>query len=192
MDAEKLIEAIRNGGRGEDNAIRLILKECQVKYHLYFKVAEKLRLADFKDCYIDAVLKLRNQIRRGRNIDNICGYIKTIFNHDIRSRNKNEGEIHSIPEDFDIMDEAASTDHLLLSKEDENVFKELRSIIGEKRYDIILMKESGYTMEEIAMHFSYKNAESAKANKNKHLKKAKSIVSKFPELLEKVAAIMKK
>ncbi|WP_020534941.1 ECF-type sigma factor [Lewinella cohaerens] len=196
MDAEKLIKAIRNGGREEENAILLILKECQVKYYLYYKVAEKLTLNDFIDCYADAVLKFQFQILNDREkiISNICGYISKIFNRDIRNKNKEKGQVQvqALTEELDVGDESSSSDHLLLNEEEVNVLKELRALIGERCYDIIYMKESGYTMYEIAEQFGYDSIESAKTAKYKCLRKAKKILKQNPEFQKRVMEIMRK
>lgn len=181
MNAKKIIEDIRNGGLKEQQAIERIYDQCWPKVQpLKGRDLSSEELGGF---YIDAIIKFRGHIKSGKgsNIDDICAYIRQITKNtwvgdikkEIKAKKGHEGFYAQNTSSESIED---MIDQPLLEVEKDRLIEEARKKIGDKCLEIILKKELGWPMKEIAESCNLKDANSAKTALYKCRKKLKKFL----------------
>lgn len=196
MNAKKLIQDIRRGGKKKDQAITTIYRECLEKFRSKLQTfVKKFPESDLEDLYHDAIIKFV-PAAEAKDIKDICSYIHTIGMNILNKKAGKGKKWRNIelktdlianyvpPENFD-----ETLDIRLLEEEEEETIKELEKLVGKKCLKLIAGK-SDYSMEKMAELLDYNNAKTAKNMKYKCIKKAQKKIKEHPDLERRLKFIL--
>lgn len=176
-----IIHMLKQGGKSFEDA-SLYLFESNKGF--IYKINQKLKLNEgqIHDAYADALVKLVRHLKNDtfRGESKISSYFYTIFYNtavDVSRKNTSNKNIDTIELlEFD----AKEKDLLSIVDAKDEAFHviKLMNSIGQNCKKILLdWAFYGYSMDEIAIRSSLKNAETARSMKYKCLKKLRSIIS---------------
>ncbi|MCB0836676.1 MAG: sigma-70 family RNA polymerase sigma factor [Bacteroidetes bacterium] len=179
---QEIIQVIRAGGPEGEKCIDYLYNKAYIR--MIHKIKRKLFLddEDIKDAYTDAVVKLVEQIKKGkfRGDSKLSSYFYRIFYNksvDVARKNSsNQIEHLPIEEVVPTADPAKNILDLLEVSDDRRKVQMYLDKLSEKCKIILLYFAKGYNMEEIAEMAELKNAESATSQKYKCFKKLEQLI----------------
>ncbi|MCC6754581.1 MAG: hypothetical protein IT266_11425 [Saprospiraceae bacterium] len=176
---QELIDMIRQGGAGNEEAWRFMLKNWRTKFFSKLKTAG----ASEDDC-----LNVLNEIyepivNRIRNIDqqeigNLAAFISTSMLYKWYKTHQKPVEFLTLDPDLKVVD-LINSEAETLDVETLNNLHRILNNLNKNCAQILYLWSEGFSMSYIAERLNYKDAEAMKKKKYKCLEQAKTLSVKF-------------
>lgn len=166
---QELVEAIKRGGSGRQEAIRFIYNKNDLRRKVvHFVRNNQGNEADGNDMFHEGIIVLDRNIREDkfRAESSVEGYLYSICRFLWQNQRRKKARI-DLKEDATQMDqvEDSTPEVELLSDEKKNILRRALEQLGERCKQILELWQLSYSMEEIATEMNFSSAQMARKNK---------------------------